>query len=143
LKTVEIVHVPSLSQRYDMSKEATARRFVELQDEACAIVISQHGVIRRMYRHKDFPYIALSNGDAVPPGSAAAAGALASGAVTDWREAQSHVWRADGGRRAPVMLMEQSLGQAEGFQMTLLVLPDDDSDDDRELEESYTPRFRR
>lgn len=144
LKTVEIEHVPALSKRYDMSKEATARRFVELQDEACAIVISQHGVVRRVYRHKDFPYIALSSGDAVPLGSAAASAAPASGAVTDWREAQSHVWRADAAHGAPHVLMEQSLGQAEGFRMTLLVLPDeDDSDDDGELEESYTPRFRR
>ena len=40
--------------------------------------------------------------------------------------------------------LEQSLGQAEGFQMTLVVLPDDDDGDERrDLEESFTPRFRR
>jgi hypothetical protein len=36
-------HILALARKYDTSRESTARRYVELQDEPCATVISQNG----------------------------------------------------------------------------------------------------
>ncbi len=37
---LDLEHILDLAGRYDMSKEATARRYVALQDELCAVVFS-------------------------------------------------------------------------------------------------------
>ena len=46
---VDLTHVLRLSDRYDMSREATVRRYVDFNDEPCAVVFSRNGVVRYPY----------------------------------------------------------------------------------------------
>lgn len=142
----DLEHVLHLARRYDMSKEATSRRYVELHDEPCAIVISRSGVVRRVYRGSEFPYIALAKGDPVPAQSATGRLSLGEGAISEWADAEAALWLpSDRGRRLP-KLYEQALGQQKDFRLTLLTIDTDaadEADEEEELAESWTPRFRR
>jgi Zn-dependent peptidase ImmA (M78 family) len=142
----DLEHVLGLAKRYDMSKEATARRYVEVHDEPCAVVISRNGVILRIYRGNDFPYVALSKNDRVPAQSVTARLALEEGLTSDWEDTDAALWLpSDRGRRLPSMF-EQALVQQNGFRLTLLTIDaeaDETAGEDEELEDSWTPRFRR
>jgi Zn-dependent peptidase ImmA (M78 family) len=78
-RAADLDHLLVLARRYDMSKEATARRYVELHEEPCAVVVSRAGVILRLYRAQRFPYIALSKNDRVPTESITARAGLERG----------------------------------------------------------------
>ena len=142
----DLEHILRLAQRYDMSKEATSRRYVELHDEPCAIVISLDGGIFRVYRGNEFPYIALAKGDPVPAQSATGRLALDEGAISEWEDADAALWLpSDHGRRLP-KLYEQALGQQMGYRLTLLTIDTDaadEADEEEELAESWTARFRK
>ncbi len=45
----EVSHIVELAERYEVSKEAAARRCVELHDDAIAVVVSRAGVVGRIY----------------------------------------------------------------------------------------------
>ena len=145
-KGVDIDHIVALARRYETSKEATARRYVDVQGEPCAIIVSHNGRILRIYRGKDFPYIDVDSGDPVPRGSLTARINLTQAAVSDSEERDGGIWLSvqEGQRRAP-MIYEQVLPQSDGYRMTLLTLAEDveDIDEEEDLEESWTPRFRR
>jgi Zn-dependent peptidase ImmA (M78 family) len=144
-KGAEIEHILALAERYDTSKEATARRYVDLQDEPCAIIVSHNGRILRPYRHEDFPFMDVERGDPVPRGSMTARTDLKQGIPSDPEERDGGIWLSvKSGRRAP-RLYEQVLSQSDKYRLTLLSLADDheELEEDEDLEESYTPRFRR
>lgn len=142
----DLEHLLALARRYDMSKEATARRYVDLHDEPCAAVISRDGVILRIYRGGSFPFISIGKDDRVPANAVTAHSGLAQGDVTDWEETDAALWLpSEGGRRLP-MLYEQVLIQRDGFRLSLMTVDTDASDEADEgdqLKESWTPRFRR
>lgn len=138
----ELAHIIELARRYDMSKEATARRYVDLHDEACAVVISKNGSI--LYKHpgKEFPYITANRGQPLPNGSMSKTYREDEGVVSSWVEVKNYVWLSDTGSNVS-SLMEQTLRQQNGFQMTLLYaeLSDEDDADNDDLTERWTPRF--
>lgn len=144
-KGVDIDHVLALAKRYVTSKEATARRYVDVQDEPCAAIVSHNGHILRFYRGEDFPYIDVNRGDLVPLGSLTSTINLAPGEISDWEERDGGIWLSvQRGRRTP-MLYEQVLSQSGGYRLTLLALADDpeEVEEEEDLEEAWTPRFRR
>lgn len=144
-KGAEIEHILTLAEKYDTSKEATARRYVDVQDEPCAIIVSHNGRILRFYRGEDFPYVDVEGGSPVPRGSLTARTDLKQGVASDSEERDGGIWLSvQHGRRAP-MLYEQVLPQSEGYRLTLLTLAEDPEEIEEEegLEESYRPRFRR
>ena len=145
-KGADIDHILALARRYDTSKEATARRYVDVQDEPCAIIVSHNGRILRFYkRGEDFPYLDVEPGSPVPHGSLTARTDLKQGVVSDSEERDGDIWLSvQRGKRTP-MIYEQALAQSDGYRLTLLTLADDPEDlkEDEELEESYTPRFKR
>ncbi|MBK8208686.1 MAG: ImmA/IrrE family metallo-endopeptidase [Rhodospirillales bacterium] len=83
---LDVSHILALARKFDMSRESTARRYVELQDDPCAVVISRHGKVLRCYRNKDFPYVSVKPGDPVPAFSIAVSDRLPPGEVSDWNE---------------------------------------------------------
>ena len=91
-KGADIDHILALARRYETSKEATARRYVDLQDEPCAIVVSHNGRILRLYRHEDFPFIDVERGDPVPSGSMMARTDLKQGVPSDSKERDGGIW---------------------------------------------------
>ncbi len=144
-KDVDIDHILDLARRYGTSKEATARRYVDVQDEPCAVIISHKGRILRFYRGEDFPFLDMHCGDPVPRESFTAKTDLKKGVVSDWEELDGWIWlAAQRGRRAP-LLYEQVLTQSDEYRLTLLTLAEDieEIDEEEELIESWTPRFKR
>lgn len=122
----ELAHVLDLARQYNTSKEATTRRYVDLQDEPCAAIVSRHGKVLRFYRNEDFPYLDVKNGTPVPPGSVTANRDLPPGGVTDCEEIDGSTWLpSERGHRCP-MLYEQVLVQQDGFRLTLLALCDEE-----------------
>ncbi|MGE5502351.1 MAG: ImmA/IrrE family metallo-endopeptidase [Ignavibacteriales bacterium] len=143
--TVDLEQILALAKRYDMSKEATARRYVSTHREPCAVVVSQNGKVLRVYRHEAFPYVEVERDMPVPKLSASARASLKEGELTGWTEIDGGVWlSAKRGRRSP-KVFEQVLGQRNGFRLTALTVEDDeDSDDDEDVERTWrAPRFRR
>ena len=134
----EVLHIVELASRYDVSKEAMARRCADLHDDAIAIVFSRAGVIVRAYRGKEFPRGRLAAHDPLPSGSIARRVTLAAGQISDWDEAPADRWLE--GARGTVS--EQTMGQQNGFRLTLLIFePDSDTpdDDDEDVERAWQP----
>ena len=137
------------------SLTATAIRYAELADSAVAVIMSSGGVVdycflseaMKSLRKRDF----LRKGSPVPAGTATAqlagepARVLAGTRVAD--ELDVREWL--GGSKS-VAVSEQSIGLGRyGKIVTMLIAPDaeinqemGDADEETDLIESWTPRFR-
>ncbi len=147
LGDVDVRHVITLAKHYGTSLEATANRYVDLSENSCAFVFSKDGVVRYARAKRGFPYLTVQKGDQVPAGSYSLQAPTAPLRVpTDWAEMDGSVWlETEFGRRTPTIL-EQSMRQRDGYQVTLLiaqVIDEDDEEEENELEESWQVRFRR
>jgi Zn-dependent peptidase ImmA (M78 family) len=145
-KEADIKNIIDLAKVYQTSKEATARRYVEVQDEACAAVISKNGKVLRCYRNNDFPYLDVSSGLPVPRGSFTAKTAFTEDlAISEWDEVSGSTWLSDPRKGRTPLLYEQVHYQRDGYRLTLLTLAEDleELEEDEDLEESWTPRFKR
>jgi Zn-dependent peptidase ImmA (M78 family) len=137
----DLKHIWQLADKYDVSKEALARRYVEIHDECCAIVISKNGIYQYSYRHEDFPFIYLTKGQALSNKSLSKTDLSQEGIFSYWSKVLPELWISQGATLTT--LNEQTILQRNEYRMTLLhgVLKEDD-DEDEELEERLTPRFR-
>lgn len=143
-KGLDVGHIVSMARKYDTSKEATARRYAELQDEVCAFVVIHEGKVLRTYRHREFPFVNVSAGDPVPAASVASVAAscrLAIGEASDWNEVDRGIWIDS---RRPQTLLEQFLPQRGSFGLLLLTSGDDAAEKDEEdtVEAWEMPKFR-
>jgi Zn-dependent peptidase ImmA (M78 family) len=141
-KHFEVHHIVELAERYDMSKEATARRCADLHDDPIAVIVSQQGRIHRIYPSKDFPRLNVWLGDHLPSGSLTHRCALDPGQVSEWGEMPADTWLAR--RRGSVC--EQALGQKSSYCLTLLAFEEDspEPEDDEAVERAWRPpAFRR
>jgi IrrE N-terminal-like domain len=142
----DLQHVVELARHYDMSKEATARRYVEVHDEPCAAVISRDGVILRLYRGQGFPYVTFGKNDHVPARSVTTRSGFEESTVSDWKEIDAAIWLpSEPGRRLPT-LYEQVLPQRDGYRLSLMTIDaegEEAAEEEDDLEEQWTPRHRR
>lgn len=144
----DVAHFPVLSEKYGASLEAVVNRFVELTDAKCAIVFSQNGIVRYVRRVPLFPRLDVDRNDRLPPSCASvrAPQDLLHTAST-WSELDGSVWLSNNWGTQSSIILEQSLRQAGGFQITLLLAQTsntgDDDDEEDNLEEKWTPRFHR
>lgn len=139
-----ISQILELSEKYQTSKEATARRYVEFHDEACAVIVSHERKILRIYHGRDFPFLNCWSGDPVPSLSMTHQYEGRAGHISNIFEGDADVWvdRKSGSVRRQVF--EQVLVQQNNYRQTLLIAEDvTESEDDAELLESWTPRFKR
>lgn len=143
LAGADLAHVLRLAQKYDMSKEATGRRYVELHDEACAILFSRNGRVRYGCRSRDFPYLDIRSGDPLPAASLSVQSRAGQGDLSDWVEIDAALWLTGDQVRRHSTVLEQTVAQRDGFRMTLLTLETEEPDEEEDLEDSWTPRFRR
>ena len=142
----ETEHIVALASRYGVSKEATARRYTELSQHACAIVFAHDGRVRSTpCRTTDFPFLAVERNHPLPTGSASTRARAEQGQVSAWSEVPAEVWLGPERRLRGKILQEQFLQQANGHRLIMLTLDDvlEDPEEDETLEESWTPRFRR
>ena len=145
LGDADVMHIQKLAKLYNTSLEACANRYVELTDDSCALVFSKDSVIRYIRRTDNFPSLSVKTGDRLPTDSASIhAPNIPLRVATSWTELDGSSWlSAKSGNLIPNIL-EQSIRQNGGFQITLLFIDSKDEDDDEsDLKESWTPRFHR
>ena len=124
-----------------VSKEAAARRYLDLHGDPCAVVFSLNGKVRYALSRGGFPYVELAPDQPIPRSSLTAKFTGLPGAVSDQEEADPHTWLAL--RDAPKwQLWEEMLIQQDGYRMTLLVAEESSYEEDKDLEERWTPKFR-
>jgi hypothetical protein len=56
-----------LADQLDLSKEACARRYVELHEQPTALVFSQNSLVRYVERNDEFPFVNCRPKDRLPP----------------------------------------------------------------------------
>lgn len=126
-----------LASEFEVSKEAMARAYALYHAELLAFVVTHGGIVKRIYRHPSFPYVAVDVGKPVPTRS----GAIPAGVITDVQECLPDYWiRVERERPAP-KLYEQIIGQRNNYSMIMLWLEkvdDNSEDEDFDREESLT-----
>lgn len=147
LGDADVEHVKTLARQYGTSVEATVARYVELTDDCCAFVFSKNGIIRYTKATKDFPSLSVRPKHHLPERSLSGRSSdRTQSGPSEWTEIQGSVWLNGEGRSHCPKVLEQTLLQREGYQLTLLFIAPDEIEDAEEieaLEESWTPRFRR
>ena len=114
-KPADLGEVLRLSRGLKLSKEATARRFVELHPDALAVVFQQRDRCRYVVSRAGLPSLRVSAGARIPPLPHAPAGRNMSAR----EEVDGADWLRD---PAGVKLSAQTLRQRDGFAMTLLMV---------------------
>jgi hypothetical protein len=135
-----------LAGRYDTSKEATARWFIQFRDEPCAVVIGRNDEILRYYKNDRFPYIIRAWGDRASDGLLATRDRLAPGDISDWRTALANDWVGVERGQPASEVFEQVHAQRDGFWLALLQIEqrdEDEEEDEGQLRESWRVTFRR
>lgn len=124
LKAPEIDHVVSLSDKYDVSKESMGRRYVELQDEPCAVIFSKDGKISYTVKGQYFPLLeAWMSGEDLPNKSITRKLDETAGYSSEWEEHPSDIWLKNNQRYESIY--EQVLIQEDNRRITLLTLGDE------------------
>ncbi|MFL5078780.1 MAG: ImmA/IrrE family metallo-endopeptidase [Microvirga sp.] len=119
--TPDLEKVLTLSGELDISREAGARRWLELHNQPIALVFGRDGLVRYVERSPEFPVVTSRKGDRLPPlpGAADNTG-LSHHEEADWRD-----WL----RGDPMGdLVIQALHQREGFTITVLSVEMVDAD---------------
>ena len=147
LGDADVNHVQALAKKYRTSLEATSNRYTDLTADTCAFVFSKDGVIRYIRPTSNFPRLAVRFGDSLPPGCASLrAPAQPLRVATAWTEVDGSVWlHAEWGTKSPKVL-EQTVRQSGGFQVSLLFVDGNAVEEDEEeadLERSWDVRFHR
>lgn len=109
----DLAKVLSLARALELSREACARRYVEMLEQPSALILSADGVVRYVDRHREFPFVACQRGQRSPALPAPADESGLSAHV----EADARDWLA---RPASGSLVAQTLTQRAGYSITLL-----------------------
>ena len=137
----EIRSVLDLQSLCQVSKEAAARRFIELHGDPCAIVFSRDGKVRYCVHGGGFPSIAVTSNSVLGRRTLTSRFKGEPGDVSPQEDAETHEWLRDSDARY-WEVWEEVLVQQDGFRMTLLLGEKGDREEDEELEERWKPRFR-
>lgn len=122
-------HIQRLSTAFDMSVEATARRYLNLANFPCCLIFSKNGIVTKSpARSPDFTHWpCVSPKQKVPAISSAAFQGVGLG---DFNEIPADEWLASDYRKIPDHIQEQTLFQDDGYAITMLWLEDTNSDED-------------
>ncbi|MEZ5691958.1 MAG: ImmA/IrrE family metallo-endopeptidase [Rickettsiales bacterium] len=140
LKSPEIDHIVSLASKYDVSKESMGRRYIEFQDEPCALVFSKNGKVSYTVQGQYFPKLAVWKDDIIPTNTVTKLFNGQYGNSSEWQECESDIWLSNNKKYESVY--EQVLVQKDGYRITLLTLGDEVDEDEEGLETSYSKNFR-
>lgn len=137
----DLGHILDLAVAYEVSKEAAARRYVDIHDEICAIIFSKDGLVRYPYKAQAFPWLDVHKAMPLPQQSLSARFGGSLGQPSEWAEVDAGLWLT---HSKPALLYEQTLRQQNGFQITLLTIEsDDEAEEEEDSIESWAPKFRR
>jgi hypothetical protein len=115
-----------LADQLDLSKEACARRYVELLEQPTALVFSQNSLVRYVERNDEFPLMNCRPKDRLPPVPPSEDHDGLSAHV----EADPRDWLARPRHNSLVM---QTLSQSAGYAITLLAVDLSQADDEGEI----------
>jgi IrrE N-terminal-like domain len=123
----DLANVLTLSAEFGLSREAGARRYVELHHQPAALVFTAEGVVRYVERSPAFPFVSCRSGQrlvALPsPADNTGLSDHEERAATDWLEQAAHD-----------SLVIQTLSQSRGYAITLLAFdPDDVEENEKSL----------
>lgn len=126
-RPADLEHVLAIATDLDISREAAARRYAALHDERLAVVFSAGERVRYVEKGNGFPATAVWANDKLPPLPRKPRDDTD---LTTLDEVSAHHWLS---RPNNVSLYLQTLYQAKGYGMTLLVLEagEDDAADPR------------
>jgi Zn-dependent peptidase ImmA (M78 family) len=146
LGDADVMHVQTLAKQYCTSLEATSNRYTELTEDCCAFVFAKDNVIRYVRSTNKFPRLIVKKGDQFPAGCASLRAPLQPlRTATTWTELDGSVWlQNEWGKKSPAIL-EQSMRQSDGFQVTLLFVQSQETEndeDDAEVAKSWDVGFR-
>lgn len=128
-RTPDLGDIIALAVQFGVSKEAVARAYVDASREPIAVLILDRGLVTRVYRNSDFPWIDVRIGERVPSDSVASA-ARPAASMSELEECDPAIWLSERDAGRTELLLEQVLGQANGFAMVLLHAELSDSEDD-------------
>ena len=115
--SADIRQILNMADRFDVSREASARRYVALQGQPLAVVFSRNGHVRYIKANGGFPRLRIWGGDPLVAGSLSLTSQAAVGRVSTWAQVGGEVWLEN----CPgTKIWEQTLAQKNGFRMTLL-----------------------
>jgi Zn-dependent peptidase ImmA (M78 family) len=122
----DLTKIVELAARFDISKEAAARRYIGCHDENLAVVFCRAGVLAYADRGADFPRLSLRNRQICYREAAC------EGTISDFEEVAPEHWLA--GATRGIILSAQTLWQAAGHSITLLqaALPEEDEQGDHD-----------
>jgi len=126
-----VTSIVALSDTFEASKLATAKRFTSLNDYACAVVTSKDGIIEHIFKGKDFPFLGLKVGYPLPPRSHSFTLRRTSKKCSELMPARWENWLQDRPHWA-AELYEQVLHQADSYIMTLLYIDTSKCPDEEE-----------
>ncbi len=92
----ELDHALAISDRFDISREAAVRRYVELHRDCLAAVFTRHGQVRYIEKGEGFPRVNFWVGDDLGP--ALRLPAPDAEGLTELDEADPHIWLTSPGR---------------------------------------------
>ena len=136
----DLRQIVDLAAKYDVSKEATAIHYSTYHHDLCAILLSQSGILRRIYKPTRFPFVDAQIGKPLPHNSLSASH---QNGGAGWDDVDRGVWLASLDR--PSSIREQALNLANGWKMTMLVVDDSDDEGEEEVRDAFdvweNPRF--
>ena len=126
----EIEAVLIMASKFDVSKQASARRYVELHNEPLAVVFSKNGRMLYASRSEKFPWLCLKRGELLPsePDS------NNNKNLGRLEEVDASLWLE---KPVKVDLSTQTLQQQGGHAMTLLYACCHSDECDEEIEDSF------
>lgn len=135
LKTAaDLEHALDIAKRFDISRAAATRRFVDLHEECLAAVFSCNGQILYIEKPEDFPATALWSDDRLGPHPASP---REGSSLTGLDEVAATGWLS---YPDTYQLFAQTLYQQDGYAITLLVAERDDDTGEAPWD---PPRLRR
>jgi len=136
----QIQSILDLQLMCNVSKEAAARRYLDLHGEPCAVIFSKDGKARYFVCRGDFPFLDIKPSQALHRKTYTSTFRGQPGLISEQEEADPHIWLSD--RDAGKWdLWEEVLIQEDGYRMTLLVAEKNSREEDEWLESRWTPRF--
>lgn len=116
----DLAEIVRLAGEFAVSKEAMARGYVAASRADIAVLVTRHGILQRIHRSDDFPWIEARIGQPVPAESLLACSPPAPRALSEIEECEPDTWLGSRAAAGVEVMTEQVLGQAGGFAMILL-----------------------
>jgi len=113
----DLERVLALSDALGLSREASARRYVELHERPCAVVFSREKQVRYFEAHAEFPALSCTKGQRL----SGLLPTVDSSGLSNREEADPQNWLRNPTRQD---LVVQTFAQREGYSITLLALDD-------------------